>query len=86
MVELSDWVGFLGVFLCLYAFYIVQAGKINHAKYTYSLFNLIGFILIMFSLVFNLNMPSLVIEIAWFMISVYGIHKVHQRRKKRNFN
>jgi len=83
MAELSNWIGYIGVLMALYAFYLSQANKINHEKYTYSLMNFVGSLLILYSLCFHLNLPSLFIEVAWLLISLYGVGKVYYRRKLR---
>ena len=81
MAEFSNWVGYLGVALTLYAYYLSLSNKVNHKKYTYSLLNGIGSLCIIFSLCFHVNLPSAIIEGAWLLISVYGISRVYYYRK-----
>ncbi len=81
MAEFSNWVGYVGVALTLYAYYLSLSNKVDHKKYTYSLLNGLGSLCIIFSLFFHLNLPAAIIEGAWIMISFYGIGRVYYYRK-----
>ena len=67
-----DAVGFLGVAFLLGAYGALQFGKLSADNPWYSLLNGLAALLIGFSLVFNFNAASMVIEIFWFGISAYG--------------
>lgn len=77
---ISSWVynvvGNIGVVLCLGCFFGIQTGKINPRKMPYSVFNFIGSLMIIFSLYFAFNLSAFIIEVAWLLISLYGICRV----------
>ena len=70
---LSTYLGLLGVVLVLVAYVLLQAQKLSQNSALFYVINLIGSILILGSLYFHPNLPSVVIEIAWLIISVLGI-------------
>ena len=78
---ISTYVGLLGVFLILLAYFFLQIGRVNPKDFLYSLINLLGSICLLFSLLYNWNLPSVVIEVIWFCISVYGLWKSKKRRR-----
>lgn len=76
---LPDIVGIIGVCLVLWYYFLLQIGKCASDSLGFSLGNLMGSILLLISLWFNWNISSVLIEIAWFFISVYGIVKYFYR-------
>ena len=76
-----DVVGIAGVFIILYGYYALQSERISSRDLSYSLLNLIGSTMILCSLYFTWNMASVVIEVVWFFISLYGIIKYFRRTK-----
>lgn len=83
--KFSNILGIIGVFLVLLAYVLLQVGKMKSAWVSYSLLNLIGSGLILISLYFYWNLASGVIEIAWFLISLYGlINAVPKYLRHRN--
>jgi hypothetical protein len=77
-----DWAGLVGVALVLIAFLLLQAHKLSGQGYTYQVMNLVGAFGILLSLIFGMfNLPAFLQEMAWFLISVYGIVRgVRSRR------
>ena len=77
----SDMVGILGVALVIIAFFLVQIERITpkSAEYLYS--NFFGSVMLLFSLYYNWNFASVVIEVLWLLISVYGIIKFRLTKK-----
>ena len=82
---LPDFVGYAGVGLILFAFWSIQSDRLTADRLTYSLLNGIGACAILVSLYFNPNMPSILIEIAWLAISIYGIarHFIHKNQRNK---
>ncbi len=72
---ISTYIGLFGVFLILVAYLLLQIGRLNSKDFFYSLMNLFGSMCLLFSLFYHWNFPSVVIEIVWFLISVYGLWK-----------
>jgi hypothetical protein len=77
-----DWAGLIGVALVLIAFFLLQAHKLSGQGYAYQVMNLIGAFGILLSLIFGMfNLSAFVQELAWFLISVYGIVRGVRTRK-----
>jgi hypothetical protein len=77
-----DWAGLVGVALVLIAFLLLQAHKLSGQGYPYQVMNLLGALGILLSLIFGMfNMPAFLQEMAWFLISVYGIVRGLRSRK-----
>jgi paired small multidrug resistance pump len=77
-----DIVGIIGVILILAAFFLLQIGKLNARDFLYSLLNLFGALGILISLIQAWNLSAFLIEMAWTLISIYGLIK-HSIWKKR---
>jgi len=73
-----DWIGMMGVVFILGTYGFLQYGKISSASFAYSLFNLIGAFLILFSIVQNWNITAFTMELIWALISFYGIIKSYK--------
>ncbi len=78
----ADIVGYIGSALIILAFLLLQSGKITSEDIKYPLINLAGAILLMISLTVHVNMPSIVIEIFWIAISIYGIWKILRKKNE----
>lgn len=68
-------IGLSGVILILSAYCLLQMNKINQKGITYSFLNFIGSGFILISLYFSWNLASGIIEIAWILISLFGLTK-----------
>lgn len=79
---ISDIVGGVGVTLVILSFFLLQIGKMHSESMIYLLFNFFGAIMLLFSLYYNWNSASVVIEILWLTISLYGIIKVTILKRK----
>lgn len=82
----ADIVGIIGVTFILSTYFLLQASYLKVSDFSYSLFNGIGALLILYSLAFHWNTASVVIEIFWFSISLYGVIRTWNRRKTENLN
>lgn len=78
----ADIVGYIGSAMIIWAYFLLQSGKVTSDDITYPLINLIGAILLMISLMVHTNMPSIIIEIFWIGISVYGVWKILKKKNK----
>ena len=76
-----EYVGLIGVALCLLAFLGLQAGRLRGDGLVFQLTNIFGAGGIIVSLLFDFNLSAMVIEIAWIVISVYGIFRSAKLRK-----
>lgn len=70
---LSDIIGIIGVFCIILAFYLLQVEKTTSSSLSYLYLNFVGALLLLISLLYNWNLASVIIEIMWLIISVYGI-------------
>lgn len=77
----SDLVGHAGVALVVGSYLLLQTGRTQGTSSRFALANMAGAALIIFSLYYDFNWPSLVIECFWFCISLYGL--VRSLRQKR---
>ena len=76
---IPDALGILGVLLILWYYFLLQIGKRAANSLSFSVGNLVGALLLLISLWYNWNLPSVIIEIAWFLISAYGIIRYYSR-------
>lgn len=78
---LFDSIGIVGVATILYAYFMVQTERLSSQQLAFPILNLIGAILLLISLMRSWNTPSVIIEIAWISISIYGIYRILKERK-----
>jgi hypothetical protein len=83
-LELHDMVGFSGAFCIIVAYFLLQAEKLSAESLFYSLINLVGASLILYSLLYAWNLSAVFIEIVWIGISGYGIYKWYKKRELAN--
>jgi len=79
---MEDIIGVVGVSFVLITYYLLQIEKIDSKGFWYSFLNLFGAVLIMYSLMYNWNLASVIIEIFWIAISAYGVWKYLKRDRK----
>ena len=70
--------GIFGVSLIILAYLMLQIGKVKSDEVKYPLLNLIGAVLLLISLFRFWNLASVIIEIFWIAISLYGLWKIRQ--------
>lgn len=83
LASLSDPVGLFGVVIILIAYFLLSIGRWPANSVRFQLINFIGAGLILFSLYFHWNLASVVIEIAWMIISLIGICRAVRQPKGR---
>lgn len=77
-MTITDWIGSLGVFLILLAYFLNILG-ILHAKHlTFILFNLIGAALASTASVLLDYWPFIILEGIWTLVSIYAILKYYK--------
>lgn len=82
MITIPDLIGFSGVALLIVTYALLQLDRIDPKGFWYSFNNLIVAILVTVSLIYTMNIASMVIEVFWFIISAYGIYAYFKRNKK----
>ncbi|OHD98065.1 MAG: hypothetical protein A3E21_04930 [Sulfurimonas sp. RIFCSPHIGHO2_12_FULL_36_9] len=78
-----DVIGIVGVAIVVVTYFLLQSEKIDSKGFLYSFFNAFGSLLILYSLLYNWNLASFIIEFIWIVISLYGLKKWY-RSKKQN--
>ena len=78
-MTLPDIIGLTGVALLLVTYALLQLDRIDPKGFWYSFNNLIVAILVTVSLIYTPNLASIVIEVFWFLISLYGVVMYYNR-------
>jgi hypothetical protein len=71
--SLPDIAGTIGVALIVLTYILLQTERVRSDQLAYSVINGLGAALILVSLWFDPNLPSVVVESFWLVISIYGI-------------
>ena len=79
-MEIPDIIGYTGVALLIITYAMLQLDKIDPKGFWYSFNNMLVAILVTVSLLHTMNKASMVIEVFWFIISVYGIIMYFKRK------
>ncbi|MHB1221805.1 MAG: CBU_0592 family membrane protein [Gammaproteobacteria bacterium] len=83
----ADAAGLSGVTMVLVAYYLLNIKTLASDDIKYVLMNLAGSVLLLYSLAFHWNLASVLIEIAWILISMIGAYRYFAKRKrKKNFH
>ena len=80
MIGLPDIVGLIGVTLLIVTYAMLQFDRIDPKGFWYSFNNMIVAVLVTVSLLYSFNLASMVIEVFWFSLSVYGIWNYYRKR------
>jgi hypothetical protein len=82
LYRVADPLGLIGVVLLLIAYLFLSTGRWASDSMTYQVYNLLGAVLILYSLCFHWNLSSFVIEVAWVAISLIGIARIKSKNKQ----
>jgi hypothetical protein len=74
-MSLVDWIGSLGVFLILLAYFLNVIGKITTSKLSFILLNLIGAIMACLASILLNYWPFILLEGVWALVSLYALLK-----------
>ncbi|MGE0260140.1 MAG: hypothetical protein AB7H71_02655 [Alphaproteobacteria bacterium] len=83
-LSIYDIAGFVGAAIIVVAYFAVQQRWLNALDWRFPAANMLGSLLILVSLWFEWNFPSVVIEIFWVMISLMGLVRSLAERRRRN--
>ena len=75
--------GVIGVAMILVAYAGQQFGRMLSNGWWYLNLNLIGSLLILYSLLYQFNLPAVIIETAWVLITLFSISRRARKVKKR---
>lgn len=79
---LSDFAGLIGVTLMLAAYGAVSLGRIDPTKALALGANLIGSILVIYSLVHDFNLSAFIMEVAWGVVAIVGLARLALKRRR----
>ena len=82
MISITDFIGLTGVALLIVTYALLQLDKIDPKGFWYSFNNLCVAVLVGISLIYTPNLASIVIEIFWFIISLYGLIMWRERQRE----
>jgi 23S rRNA (guanosine2251-2'-O)-methyltransferase len=77
-----DWVGLAGTLMVLGAFFLLQARRLSGTGIVYQLLNLFGAVGILVSLYGSFNVSVFFLQVAWVLISGYGIARGLSERNR----
>ena len=77
-----DALGAVGAALIILAYFLNQQRRLSSEDWRYPATNLGGAALILISLWYEPNLPSVVIETFWVLISLYGIARSRRGRTR----
>ena len=77
----ADLIGFAGMF-CIVGGFAYSNISTNMNMVLFNLVNLTGAILLLISLSVNYNLPTVVLEIVWVCIALFGLGKIFVNRGK----
>lgn len=75
-------IGTIGVALILITYFLLQTERLKSNQLAYSVMNFMGSSMILVSLFHEFNFPSFVVEVAWVLISGFGIIRWFVRNRK----
>jgi hypothetical protein len=78
----SDVVGNIGVVMLIGTLWLNVSGRIDSKGWEYNLSNLTVAILLSVNLYYKPNMSSIIIEMFWAGISLYGLYKYYRLNRK----
>lgn len=81
-IGIPDIIGFLGVGFVVITYLLSQIGRMDSTRPLYPALNAVGAAMILVSLVYRPNPPSIVIEFFWFAISIVGLARSLIKRAK----
>ena len=83
-LSIYDLAGFLGAAIIVVAYFAMQQRWLDALDWRFPAANLLGSLMILVSLWFEWNFPSVVIEIFWALISLMGLARSLAERRHRN--
>jgi isoprenylcysteine carboxyl methyltransferase (ICMT) family protein YpbQ len=73
---LTDWIGFLGVFQILLAYFLNVIGKVSNKSLSFILLNVIGAAMACFASILLRYWPFIILEGVWTLVSIYALLKL----------
>lgn len=80
-LTIADAVGSFGALIVVAAYFETQMRMMNSDDLAFPVLNLFGSVLIVYSLIQNFNLASMLIESFWILISLLGIVQFFRLRR-----
>jgi len=74
-------IGVSGVIIVVVTYFLLQIDRVNPKGFWYSFLNAFGSMMILYSLTYNWNLASFIIEFFWILISLYGLWRWYVSKK-----
>jgi uncharacterized membrane protein len=81
-VSLPDVVGLVGVLAYLHAYALAQLQILAITDWRTALLNIVGGVLVMYSLLWSFNLASFVAQAFWMLFTVIGLVKARRMRPR----
>jgi amino acid transporter len=85
-ITFPDFLGYCGVTMIVAAYFWQQAKGVARDDWRHPALNGVGAALLLYSLFYRPNPPSIVIELVWLAISAYGIWRALRARTAKGPN
>jgi hypothetical protein len=82
MTLIPGIIGVVGAAMILLTYALLQLGKMTAAGLWYTVINLAGSLMILYSLFYDFNLAGLIIEIVWITVSVVALVRLAVRRRR----
>ena len=82
MIHAYDIVGLFGIAMIVAAYLLLQTGKLESQGLSYSLLNLFGALLVLYSICFAFNLSAFLVEAFWSVISLVGVARFFLRTRR----
>ena len=79
-MSVHDIAGVIGSVIVIVAYFATQAGWFGAHDPRFAWANLVGAVLIIVSLTADWNLAAFIVEVFWFLISVFGLARYYARR------
>jgi len=80
----ANIIGMIGTSLVVSTYFLLQMEKLDAKGLAYNIWNLIGAILLLISLLVHFNLASFVIELFWIAASLVGLVRYYQRGSSKH--
>ncbi len=83
-INVHTILGLIGVAITLVAYGLLQTTKLSATSKIYNALNIIGSLLILYSLCFDWNVSAFVMESVWLIFSLYGLCRTTQSHSHKS--
>jgi hypothetical protein len=80
-MSVHDIAGVIGSVIVIVAYFATQAGWLGANDPRFAWANLVGALLIIVSLTTDWNLAAFIVEIFWFLISLFGLARYYSARR-----